>query len=57
MSFECRIRINAVKACNRFNNTSIGSYHVSWRVLGTAQLSLEKFQIICEMTLMYIVKK
>ena len=38
MSFECHIRINAVKAYNRFNNASIFGHHVSWRVLGTAQL-------------------
>ena len=38
MSFECHIRINAVKAYNRFKNASIGSHHmhVSWCVLGTA---------------------
>ena len=37
MPFECRIRINAVKAYDRFDNASIGSHPVSWRVLGTAQ--------------------
>ena len=38
MSFECRISIIAVKAYNRCNNASIGNHHVSWSVLGTAQL-------------------
>ena len=38
MLFEYRIRINVAKACSRFNNASIGSHHVSWRVLGATQL-------------------
>ena len=29
----------SLKAYNRFNNTSIGSHHVSWCVFGTAQLA------------------
>ena len=37
MSFECRIRINAVKAYKCFNNASTGSHHVSWHMLATAQ--------------------
>ena len=37
LSSECRIRINAVKANNRFSNVSIDSDHLSWRVFGTAQ--------------------
>ena len=40
MSFECRIRINSVRAYNRFNNASIGSHHVTWRVLATAPRAL-----------------
>ena len=38
MLFEYRIRINVAKAYSRFNNASIGSHHVSWRVLGATQL-------------------
>ena len=57
MSFECRIRINAVKAYNRFNNASIGSHHVivSWRVLGTAQREFVSSRSEVKiMTLMYM---
>ena len=58
MSFECRIRINAVKAYNRFNNApnaSIGSHHVSWRVLGTAQREFVSSRSeVKTMTLMYM---
>ena len=55
MSFECRIRINALKAYNRLNNASIGSHHVSWRELGTAQREFVKFEIRGEiMTPMYM---
>ena len=55
MSFECRIRINALKAYDRFNNANIGSHHVSWSVLGTAQREFVSSRSEVKiMTLMYM---